>query len=146
MDTDPKILAAREKLKARIGDTQTGGKGSVRRTRKAIHKSNAADDKKVYAAFKTLGLQSLSTNEQVNIFLEDGNVIHFKLPKVDAALSCNTFIVSGRGETKPLKDILPGIIDQIGMESISELQNIMKATTDAVSGLEGVPEVATFEQ
>ena len=37
---------------------------------------------------------------QVNMIKEDGSVIHFNNPKVQASLSANTFAVTGHAETK----------------------------------------------
>jgi hypothetical protein len=41
------IKAGRAKLAARMGESRTGGKGSVRRKKKAVHKTATADDKKL---------------------------------------------------------------------------------------------------
>jgi nascent polypeptide-associated complex subunit beta len=40
--------------------------------------------------------------EEVNMFKEDGTVIHFTNPKVQASIGANTFSVSGHSETKPV--------------------------------------------
>ena len=37
---------------------------------------------------------------QVNLFKDDGNVIHFASPKVQASIAANTYVVSGNAETK----------------------------------------------
>lgn len=58
-----------------------GGKGTARR--KVIKKSVAslqADDKKVHAALKKLNVTPLGGVEEVNMFQEDGNVLHFSAP------------------------------------------------------------------
>jgi nascent polypeptide-associated complex subunit beta len=41
------ILAGRAKLAARMGQSRTGGKGTQRRKKKAVHKTATADDKKL---------------------------------------------------------------------------------------------------
>ena len=51
---------------------------------------------------------------QVNLFKEDGTVIHFQNPKVQASIGANTYVVSGRAENKNLQDLLPGVINQLG--------------------------------
>lgn len=65
-----------------VGRTlSTGGKGTARR--KVIKKSVAslqADDKKVQAALKKLNVAPLGGVEEVNMFQEDGNVLHFSAP------------------------------------------------------------------
>ena len=36
----------------------------------------------------------------------------------------NVFVVSGNAETKPMTDLLPGILEQLGPESIDRLRKI----------------------
>ena len=38
--------------------------------------------------------------EEVNLIKDDGSVIHFNNPKVQASLAANTFAVTGHGEMK----------------------------------------------
>jgi nascent polypeptide-associated complex subunit beta len=62
-----------------------GGKGTVRR--KIIRKakpSGAQDDKKLQAALKKLNVQPVQGVEEVNMFMDDGNVLHFTAPKGNA--------------------------------------------------------------
>jgi hypothetical protein len=62
--------------------SRTGGKGTMRR--KVVHKPKTAgggDDKKLQAALKKLNVQPISGVEEVNMFREDGNVLHFSAPK-----------------------------------------------------------------
>lgn len=40
-------------------------------------------------------------------------MIHFSNPKVQASIAANTYVVSGPNETKPLTEMLPGIINQV---------------------------------
>ena len=59
-----------------------GGKGTVRR--KVVKKtktSTAHDDKKLQGALKKLNVQPIPGVEEVNMFREDGNVLHFTAPK-----------------------------------------------------------------
>lgn len=59
-----------------------GGKGTVRR--KIVRKakpSTAQDDKKLQGALKKLNVQPIPGVEEVNMFREDGNVLHFTAPK-----------------------------------------------------------------
>lgn len=63
-------------------DTHLGGKGTVRR--KIVRKpkpSAAQDDKKLQGALKKLNVQPIAGVEEVNMFQEDGNVLHFTAPK-----------------------------------------------------------------
>lgn len=105
--------------------TSTGGKGSVRRKKKVSSRSSAAQsDVKLNAALKKLGATNIPGIEEVNLFKEDGKVIHFVNPKVQASIAANTYIISGPSETKPLQDLLPSIVSQLGMDNLSQLQSI----------------------
>lgn len=44
------------------------------------------DDRKVQAALKKLGVQPIVGVEEVNMFREDGNVIHFTQPRGESAV------------------------------------------------------------
>jgi len=70
----------------------TGGKGTVRR--KIVRKSkpaNAQDDKKLQGALKKLNVQPITGVEEVNMFREDGNVLHFSAPKGEFIFIAGTF-------------------------------------------------------
>jgi nascent polypeptide-associated complex subunit beta len=127
-ETNPDILAARQKLAAKFGGGQVGGKGTARRKVKAKHTTSngATDDKKLQTQMKKLGVNPIPGIEEVNMFTEDNNVIHFKEPKVQASLTANTYVISGQNETKPLQEMLPQVIQQLGMENMMSLQNMLQ--------------------
>jgi len=125
--TESELAEARARMIAkRFGgaSVSTGGKGSIRRKKKATSRSSAAQsDAKLGVALKKLGATNIPGIEEVNFFKEDGKVIHFVNPRVQASIQANTYIISGQNETKPLQDLLPSIVSQLGMDSISQLQN-----------------------
>ena len=97
-----------------IGAT-TGGGGNARRKKKATPKISAADDKKVANNLKRLNPQTIPGIEEVNIFKENNEVIHFVQPKVQAAVQSKTFIISGGNcETTTVEALMPGIVTQMG--------------------------------
>jgi len=53
---------------------------------------------------------------------DDGTVIHFNNPKVQASLASNVFAVTGHGETKEVQDMLPAILSQMGPENLADIQ------------------------
>jgi hypothetical protein len=61
--------------------THSRGKGTPRRKTKKVHKSTGTDDKKLQTSLKKLNVQPIQAIEEVNMFKEDGNVIHFAAPK-----------------------------------------------------------------
>ena len=48
---------------------------------KKVHKTSGTDDKKLQTSLKKLNVQPIQAIEEVNMFKEDGNVIHFAAPK-----------------------------------------------------------------
>ena len=61
---------------------------------KKVHKSSGTDDKKLQTSLKKMNVQPIQAIEEVNMFKEDGNVIHFAAPKGKHCFSSNTFIGS----------------------------------------------------
>ncbi|KAK9091431.1 hypothetical protein Sjap_024608 [Stephania japonica] len=113
----------REKLIKMAGAVRTGGKGSVRRKKKAVHKTSTTDDKRLQSTLKRIGVNVIPAIEEVNIFKDD-NVIQFVNPKVQASIGANTWVVSGTPQTKKLQDILPGIINQLGPDNLDNLRKL----------------------
>ncbi len=46
------------------------------------------------------------------------------LRSVQASPAANTYVISGNAETKPLQDLMPGIITQLGAEGMANLQKV----------------------
>ncbi|EDQ84594.1 uncharacterized protein MONBRDRAFT_34637 [Monosiga brevicollis MX1] len=110
-----------QKLKNQV---RTGGKGTPRRKKKVVHKTAGSDDKKLQTTLKKLGVNNIPGVEEVNMIKDDGTVIHFKNPKVQAAIAASTFCISGKSETKRITELMPDIINQLGQENMSILQNL----------------------
>ncbi|XP_022923905.1 nascent polypeptide-associated complex subunit beta-like [Cucurbita moschata] len=111
------------KLQKMAGAVRTGGKGSVRRKKKAVHKTTTTDDKRLQSTLKRIGVNAIPAIEEVNIFKDDV-VIQFVNPKVQASIAANTWVVSGSPQTKKLQDILPGIINQLGPDNLDNLRKL----------------------
>ncbi|KAF6239532.1 hypothetical protein HO173_002076 [Letharia columbiana] len=104
-----------------------GGKGTPRRKVKKVHKSSGTDDKKLQTSLKKLNVQPIQAIEEVNMFKEDGNVIHFAAPKVHASVPSNTFAIYGAGEDKELTELVPGILNQLGPDSLASLRKLAES-------------------
>merc|ERR1712150_412015 len=130
-----------EKLKKLQSDVRIGGKGTQRRKKKVIHRTATTDGKKIEMSLKKLAVNSIPGIEEVNMIKEDGQVIHFNNPKVQASLAANTFAITGHAENKQIAEMLPGILNQLGAESLSSLKKL--ATT--VSGGTGDSKPSTDE-
>merc|ERR1712003_112423 len=75
--------------------------------------------------------------EEVNMFKEDGSVIHFTTPKVQASVSANTYVISGHGDNKRLEELLPGIINQLGPDNLMNLKRIAEGFAAGEAGKAG---------
>jgi len=126
--SETELAANRAKMIAkRFGGASlsTGGKGSVRRKKKVTSRSSTAQsDAKLGAALKKLGATNIPQIEEVSFFKEDGKVINFVNPRVQASIQANTYIISGPNETKTLQDVMPDIAQQLGLGDMSQLQNL----------------------
>ena len=61
---------------------------------------------------------------QVNMIKDDGTVIHFNNPKVQASLGANTFAVTGHAELKQLSEMLPGILNQLVSSNVPQVLKV----------------------
>jgi len=113
-----------EKLKQLQAQVRIGGKGTARRKKKVVHRTATTDDKKLQSSLKKLSVNNIPGIEEVNMIKDDGTVIHFNNPKVQASLAANTFAVTGHGESKQITDLLPGILNQLGAESLTHLKKL----------------------
>ncbi|KAJ3174548.1 Nascent polypeptide-associated complex subunit beta [Irineochytrium annulatum] len=132
---NPEKLA---KLQAQAASVRIGGKGTPRRKVKKVVKSAGSEDKKLQATLKKLNPQPITAIEEVNMFKSDGSVLHFVAPKVQAAISANTFIISGHAETKDLTELVPGILSQLGPESLASLRKLAESYQKQQAGGAGV--------
>ncbi|XP_078574515.1 transcription factor BTF3 homolog 4-like isoform X1 [Branchiostoma floridae x Branchiostoma japonicum] len=104
-----------------------GGKGSARRKRKVVHRTATTDDKKLQSSLKKLTVNNIPGIEEVNMIRDDGTVVHFNNPKVQASLAANTFAITGHAENKQLTEMLPGILNQLGADSLSNLKKLAES-------------------
>ncbi|VFV47843.1 transcription factor btf3 isoform b [Lynx pardinus] len=92
------------------------------------------DDKKLQFSLK-LGVNNISRIEEANRFTNQGTVIHFNKPKVNASLAANTLTILGHAERKWLTEMLPGILNQLGADSLTSLRRLAEALpTQSVDG------------
>ncbi|UJR28366.1 hypothetical protein I4U23_009609 [Adineta vaga] len=118
IDVTPGFQLNQKKLKELAENAQAikiGGKGTARRKKKIIHRPANADDKKLQSSLKKLTANNIQGIEEVNMFKDNGEVIHFANPKVQASLGSNTYAISGASDTKSLQEMLPTIMSQMGM-------------------------------
>lgn len=122
------------KLQRMAANVRTGGKGSVRRKKKAVHKAAPTDDKRLQTTLKRLQLHQLPGIEEVNIFKDNGQVINFQNPKVQAQIAANTYVISGPAATKQLQEMLPSIVNQLGADNMPQMKSLMDQLGAASGG------------
>jgi nascent polypeptide-associated complex subunit beta len=116
--------AARQKMiAARFGKVDmTHGKGAARRKKKVKSRSAAAQsDAKLTSVIHKLGATNIPGIEEVNFFQEDGTVLQFVNPKLQASIAANTYVVSGPSKTKNLQELLPSLVNQYGGTTMEEV-------------------------
>jgi len=111
-----------ERLSKLQSQVRIGGKGSARRKKKIVRKVTTTDDKKIQSSLKKLGVNGISGIEEVNMIKEDGKVLNFNNPTVQASLAANTFAISGNGEEKHFTDLLPNILNHLGSDGFNQLK------------------------
>uniref|UniRef100_A0A2K5P9J1 Transcription factor BTF3 n=1 Tax=Cebus imitator TaxID=2715852 RepID=A0A2K5P9J1_CEBIM len=102
-----------EKLAKLQAQVRIGGKGTACRKKKVVHRTATAGDKKLQFSLKKLGVNNISGIEEVNMFTNQGIVIHFNNPKVQASLAVNTFPITGHAETKQQTEMLPNSLTSL---------------------------------
>merc|ERR1712179_491869 len=118
-----KMPINKEKLAAMQARGPQAKVGGARRKKKVTQSKNqVSDDKKIQQTLKKFSCSNLPGIDEVNMFKEDGNVIHFKNPKVTASPTSNTFTVAGHNEVKKIT----------GLADIPETGNFDEAEEDAV--------------
>jgi nascent polypeptide-associated complex subunit beta len=123
-----------ERLKKLGAQARIGGKGTPRRKVKRTPARSSGDDKKLQQSLKKLNVQPIQAIEEVNMFKSDGNVIHFAAPKVHAAVPSNTFAIYGNGEDKELTELVPGILNQLGPDSLASLRKLAESYQNMQKG------------
>jgi len=117
--------AALERLASEV---RTGGKGSVRRKKKVVHKTTSPADAQLTSALRALpGFRPLDRIEEANLFVTDGTVLHFTNPRVLASVEANTMAISGRCQNKKLTDLFPSILPQMGMENLAKVAQMLES-------------------
>ncbi|KAA8592647.1 hypothetical protein FQN60_018102 [Etheostoma spectabile] len=117
-----------EKLAKLQAQVRIGGKGSARRKKKVVHRTATADDKKLQFSLKKLGVNNISGIEEVQ-----------------ASLAANTFTITGHAENKQLTEMLPGILNQLGADSLTSLRRLAE-TLPKPAGENKGPMVAAEEE
>ena len=99
-----------------------GGKRTALRKKKVMHRTATTNDKKLQSSLNKLSVNNIPVFEEV--IKDDGTDIHFNNPKMQPSLAANTFAVTEHGENKQITDLPPGILNQLGAESLPYLKKL----------------------
>lgn len=99
-DLTPEIVEARKKMEEKFGNLKLGGKGTQKRKKIVVHKSNTQQDKKVTALAKKAGAKNIGETAEINVFKDDNSVLHFKKPKIEYSVKEKVTFVTGTPENK----------------------------------------------
>lgn len=144
MPIDQEKLAKLQKLSAnnKVGGTRR------KQVKKTSSGSGSSDDTKLQLELAKLKAVTVNDVVEANFFKDDGNVLHFNRVGVQSAPQHNTTVFYGMAQQKPLQELFPGIISQMGPEAIqalSQLASQMQAAEQAKGGEaakdEGIPEL-----
>ena len=94
----------------------------MRRTKKVVHHTEVNEDKKLKAQVKKFGMQVLQDIDEVNMFKDDNTVVHLTKPNTQFSVRENLLVVSGKAQTKDLKDMMPDILKQLGPQQYQFLK------------------------
>lgn len=121
MPIDQEKLAKLQKLSAKnkVGGTR----------RKLTKKTNSSagaqkDDTKLQAQLAKFHAVTVDNVAEANFFKADGKVLHFNKVGVQVAEQYNTSVFYGLPQEKGLQELFPGIISQMGAESIQALAQL----------------------
>ena len=102
-----------------------------RSKKKAVHKASAGDDKRLQSTLKRLGVHQIPGIEEVAIYHDDGSVVHFGTPKVQASINANTFVVSGPSSIKSADEMMPAGLQGMSPEQLQMLIQQMQMQQQA---------------
>lgn len=113
----------------------------MRRKHKVVRKATVADDKKLMSTLKRMQLTPIPGIEEVTMFKDDGKVLYFKEPKVQAALGGNTFVIHGAADEKSYAEMLPQLLGYGGGDL-----NALKKVAEQLAKLKGTGAKAAGEE
>ena len=117
----------------------------MRRKKKAPHRTATTDDKRLQNTLKRLSVNTIPGIEEVNLFMDNNNVLHFSNPKghpssqshcldmyplscaaaVQASITANTYVVSGTAQTKSTASVLYGRNCDVTALCVIELSDLL---------------------
>lgn len=92
----------------------------------------------------TLQLQKVCAASVLWFLLYNDNWLFFHI--VHAAISANTFAIYGTGHVKELTELVPGILNQLGPDSLASLRKLAESYQAIQQGQQRPPEAGAAEE
>jgi nascent polypeptide-associated complex subunit beta len=105
-----------EKLNKLSSKVRIGGKGTVRRKRKVVHRTPVTIEKNVHISLKELSLNQISEIGEAFMIYSDGRIKYFNNPKVEASSVANIFVITGYAMAKRFTETDSEILSQLSDE------------------------------
>ncbi|GMM56447.1 Egd1 protein [Maudiozyma humilis] len=121
MPVDQEKLAKLQKLSAA---NKVGGTRRKMGKKSGSGNGSQKDDTKLQAQLAKLHAVTIPDVAEANFFKADGGVLHFNKVGVQNAPQHNTSVFYGLPQEKGLQELFPGIISQMGQESIQALTQL----------------------
>jgi nascent polypeptide-associated complex subunit beta len=137
-ETNPEILAAREKLRAKFGEVRTGGKGSFRRKAKSAQVSTATNEAKVMGYMQKIHARPIPV-DSVQMICADNTFMVFNNPRFSAAIQGNTYLIQGAPQVKTMQEMLPELMKSLGISNMDQLKAMAAMKGNVAGGDEDVP-------
>ena len=131
MPVDPAKLEAFKKQHA------VAVAGGQRRKVAAVHKPAVQEDKKLKTALNRLNLKDIPAIDEVNMIKDDGTMLQFKHPKVQA--TSGAYVVAGHAESKKQTDMF-------NAQTLADLQKALASGKfNLPTGGADLPDVSSFD-
>ncbi|EER33055.1 hypothetical protein CTRG_03480 [Candida tropicalis MYA-3404] len=116
MPIDPEKLAKLQKSSAKkVGGSRVKAKKVIK---------TEQDDTKLIEALGKLKATKIEGVQEANFFKDDGKVLHFNRVGVQGAPASNCFSFTGYPVEKPITQLIPQILPQLGAENLQILKQL----------------------
>lgn len=69
----------------------------------------------------------ISRPRKARLIISEASIISNLSPTVHAAVTANTFAIYGTGQSKELTELVPGILNQLGPDSLASLRKLAES-------------------
>jgi hypothetical protein len=136
------VKSFQERIQEKFGEEtprKIGGKFRSKniKTKKKEPQTNPKNDRITNKCIRDINGRSVYDIDEVNLFKDDGSVVHIKNPRVDMVSSGNVYVISrGKTQNTRIEALMPSILQHLGPENIEYLSNFACVDDDEIACLE----------